>query len=307
MRSPSWGPSVLPRLNGQFAFAALDLTAGRLLLARDRFGIKPLYIACADDAIWFASEPDALLAAGIEPSAADGQLEKHPRLVVLSRRRHASERHSQALTGYLAGDRTRLFTGHKPPLGLRHEPCRRGTPKAVASEYPLDPRLRAGGHSSLRRPRCCYSAMFRWGPCSPAEWTRVYITALAVEVKSDLVAFGARYKGDRGFDEGPAAQRVADALGIELDQLEVTKSGWRSGFVAATLHFGDSVGDCKLRHHIANGRACPWPRHQGSPHRRGSGRVVRRVQRHSRGSLSHFLSRSQRATATWSGSSSGTH
>src|SRR5580658_1231828 len=40
-----WGPDVLARLNGQFAFAALDLAAGRLLLARDRFGIKPLYLA----------------------------------------------------------------------------------------------------------------------------------------------------------------------------------------------------------------------------------------------------------------------
>ncbi len=46
-----WGPEVLPRLNGQFAFAAADLKGARLLLARDRFGIMPLYISNSDDGI----------------------------------------------------------------------------------------------------------------------------------------------------------------------------------------------------------------------------------------------------------------
>src|ERR1019366_3753077 len=67
-----WGSKVLPRLNGQFAFAAVDLPGGRLLLARDRFGIKPMYIACEDDGIWFASEPAALLAAGVKAAPRPG-------------------------------------------------------------------------------------------------------------------------------------------------------------------------------------------------------------------------------------------
>jgi asparagine synthase (glutamine-hydrolysing) len=64
------------------------------------------------------------------------------------------------------------------------------------------------------------------------------MTAFASEVKPDLVAFGAHYKGQPGPDEGPAAKKVADWLGIEIDLFEVTKPGWRSGFVPATLHFG---------------------------------------------------------------------
>src|SRR5450631_4028520 len=38
-----WGDDVLQRLQGMFAFAILDSEHGRMLLARDRLGIKPLY------------------------------------------------------------------------------------------------------------------------------------------------------------------------------------------------------------------------------------------------------------------------
>ena len=38
-----WGRGVLPRLNGIFAFAIWDPRHGNLIVARDRFGVKPLY------------------------------------------------------------------------------------------------------------------------------------------------------------------------------------------------------------------------------------------------------------------------
>src|SRR6266568_3119962 len=59
------GPGCVARLRGMFAFAIWDAKAGTLLLARDRFGIKPLYIATAPWGIAFASELKALHAAGL--------------------------------------------------------------------------------------------------------------------------------------------------------------------------------------------------------------------------------------------------
>lgn len=58
-----WGiESTLPKLNGMFAFAVLDLQAGELHVVRDPFGIKPLYYSVLNDGIVFASEVKALTA-----------------------------------------------------------------------------------------------------------------------------------------------------------------------------------------------------------------------------------------------------
>jgi asparagine synthase (glutamine-hydrolysing) len=75
-----WGRGALPRLRGMFAFAAWDAHEHTLLLARDPFGIKPLYVHTtpAGDLL-FASELNALLASGrvpadIEPQAVSDYL-----------------------------------------------------------------------------------------------------------------------------------------------------------------------------------------------------------------------------------------
>ena len=57
-----WGVAALQRLNGMFALAIWDSRERTLTLARDRYGIKPLYYASADNALLFGSEAKALLA-----------------------------------------------------------------------------------------------------------------------------------------------------------------------------------------------------------------------------------------------------
>jgi len=59
------GPRVVEELRGMFAFAIWDRGRNRLLLARDRVGIKPLYYALTEDGcIYFASEIKAIIESG---------------------------------------------------------------------------------------------------------------------------------------------------------------------------------------------------------------------------------------------------
>jgi asparagine synthase (glutamine-hydrolysing) len=60
----AWGTNCVHRFNGMFAFAIHERDSGRLVLARDRFGIKPLYLAETDGALLFASSLPALVKTG---------------------------------------------------------------------------------------------------------------------------------------------------------------------------------------------------------------------------------------------------
>ncbi len=56
-----WGDKCLNRLNGMFSFAIWDDYKERLFLARDRYGIKPLYYSIVDDSFVFSSEYKAII------------------------------------------------------------------------------------------------------------------------------------------------------------------------------------------------------------------------------------------------------
>jgi asparagine synthase (glutamine-hydrolysing) len=87
-----WGTDVVDHLHGMFAFVVHERDTGRVVLARDRLGIKPLYLAETPGRLRFASTLPALLAAGdvdtsIDPVALHHYLTWHavvpaPRTIV---------------------------------------------------------------------------------------------------------------------------------------------------------------------------------------------------------------------------------
>jgi asparagine synthase (glutamine-hydrolysing) len=68
-----WGPRCVERFKGMFAFAIAERDSGAVTLARDRLGIKPLYLACSPGRLRFASSVRALLDAG----GVDTELDRH--------------------------------------------------------------------------------------------------------------------------------------------------------------------------------------------------------------------------------------
>ena len=67
----AWGTNALTRFNGMFALALWDRKEHRLLLARDRYGIKPLYYAQTGSQFAFGSEQKAIIASGAVTSRID--------------------------------------------------------------------------------------------------------------------------------------------------------------------------------------------------------------------------------------------
>lgn len=68
-----WGADCAARLNGMYALAIWDGRTEQLLLARDRLGIKPLYLAVHGSGLIFGSEPKALLATPLVPAEVDAE------------------------------------------------------------------------------------------------------------------------------------------------------------------------------------------------------------------------------------------
>ena len=99
-----WGSALPERLNGMFAFAVYDRRAGRLFLARDRFGEKPLYYSLSPHVFAFASELTALLCHHrVDESLSTRSLQKFFAYGYLS-----------APNAIFSGSHNELFAGYDP-------------------------------------------------------------------------------------------------------------------------------------------------------------------------------------------------
>jgi asparagine synthase (glutamine-hydrolysing) len=72
-----YGMEMLHRLNGMFAFAIWDTLEKKLILCRDRMGVKPLYYAIHQNSLYFASEQKALFAAGVLLAISEEGMEEY--------------------------------------------------------------------------------------------------------------------------------------------------------------------------------------------------------------------------------------
>ncbi|MFL5871243.1 MAG: asparagine synthase (glutamine-hydrolyzing) [Solirubrobacterales bacterium] len=231
----AWGERALPRLNGLFAFAAFDRSARRLLLVRDRFGVKPLYLARRPEGLWFASEIAALVAAGIRA---------RPRPDVVA---HCLD------YGWANGSRTpvegvdRLMPGTVLDVDAKTLETRERRWYRPAEAVLRDRRAQLSVlgrsaatdavESALRRSvELRLMADVPVGTMCSGGLDSSLITKLAADAHPRIVAFNAAITDQPDADESRWAERVAQAAQIELVTARVSADSWRAGLVDVVRH-----------------------------------------------------------------------
>ncbi len=225
-----WGEGCLERLRGMFAFALWDGRAGetdaRVLLARDRFGIKPLYYAETAGTLFFASEVRALLACGAIPRNLE---------------REAVE--AYLLFGSVAEPMTLIEDVFSlPPGNFLFVPCAGRPLDAPAAYWKISSAARRGSGKALKdlssaaravRPlleeavRSHLIADVPLGVFLSSGIDSTALAALASRERRGLHTFTVNFP-EQAFSEAPLARATAARLGTEHSELLVTSEEMQS-------------------------------------------------------------------------------
>jgi|BEDMetMinimDraft_2_1075160.scaffolds.fasta_scaffold02415_2 asparagine synthase (glutamine-hydrolysing) len=211
------GSHLAPRLRGMYAFALFDPPRHRLVLARDPFGIKPLYYTDTPAYFAFASEPQALLGAGLAPAEID------------------TARRDELLNLKFTTGRDTIFPAIKRVLPGETLVIEEGEirarhlydPLAGLAQNPSDPALLDGVLTESvalhLRSDVPYGLFLSGGIDSSALlWLMHRLSATPV------LALTIGYDGADASDESAAALAVARAVGAKCERLRMTEDDfWR--------------------------------------------------------------------------------
>ena len=230
------GPAFVERLRGMFAIALWDRPRRRLVLARDRMGVKPLYLAETADGLAFASEVRSLVSAGLvrprlDPAAAElfmawGYVPGPATLFAGVRKLPPASRLVYA-DGCVAEEREYWSPWDAPPAGGSWEEdgdrllelLRSATRARMVSDVPLGVMLSGGLDSSL-------------------------IAALMTEVSDRPVqTFSIGFAEDAAANELAEARHVARRLGTDHHELETSALDHPDLLDEALLRMEEPIAD----------------------------------------------------------------
>lgn len=205
------GADCLSKLNGFFAFAFYDAHENTLLLARDRFGIKPLHIYEDEDKLLFASEVKSLLAYGIEKKLNVEALHNYLQLNYLPSSMSMLEGMRKLLPGHylrIVGGKIEEYCYYETSIDIEGNPfaesqiefkslLENAVTDRLVSDVPLGTFLSGGVDSSV-------------------------ISAIAAKHVDQLQTFSIGYKDEPYFDETKYANQVAKHINSQHTVFKLT-------------------------------------------------------------------------------------
>ncbi len=209
-----WGEDCVHRFRGMFAFAIWDAPKRRLLLVRDRLGVKPLYWTLKDGTLLFGSEIKAILASGlIEPQVNQAVLPE----VLSTRYTSGEDTMFRGIHKLLPGHLLVFENGTITKQQYWDVPARSSQQSAVSSPSPVE-RFRELLEESvrLRLMADVPLGMFLSGGIDSSA-----IAALMAKmIDRPLQTFSVAFK-DRAFNELGYAREVAQAIGAVSHEIVI--------------------------------------------------------------------------------------
>lgn len=227
-----WGFDGLKRLEGIFAYALWDPSLGRLILMRDRLGVKPLFYSDSPMGLVFGSEIKSLLAAeGVDVSLNDQALSEYLWYGNAYEERSfyngvKSLRPGQCLI--VDGDSRRFVNWWKIEEWLE-------SPLAEMGEIEATDMVKQALDASVKRQ---FVADVPIGIFLSGGIDSSAVAASATQSKSnDINSYSASFDFDKGIDESKKAALVASHLGLNHTQLKINGSNITEAMLClATAH-----------------------------------------------------------------------
>jgi asparagine synthase (glutamine-hydrolysing) len=236
-----WGPGLLERLNGMYAFGLLDLRpeGPTLWLARDPIGVKPLYVGVTGGTWWFTSELAAarscdLLTTTLRPSAFEEYLVY--RFV--------------PSPGTFYRNAWKVPPGHLCALPLDALPAaptftpfttRFGPASLPRSRDEWEEALRAALTAAVRRQLMSDVPV---GTLLSGGVDSTVITGVMRDALPEPpAAFGVGFADNPAFDELSAARRAAGALGVPLTEIFITEKDYLAAWPQQVAQLGEPIAN----------------------------------------------------------------
>lgn len=236
-----WGAEALGRFNGMWGLAFFDAETRQGFLARDRFGIKPLYYCLTPQRLHFASELGGLEALGLERSTIDQEALVH-----------------HLLFGYIAHPSTIYAAARRLAPGcLLHfhaqganEPKQWFDPMTVLTGETA--RGDVDGRTQLRRTIAEAVTVRRVSDVPLGAFlsggldSSIVALHLAEAVGRPIQTFSVGYHAERSYDETPYARLVARQLGTDHHEVMLGEREVLEAIPRILSHLAEPVGDSSI-------------------------------------------------------------